>query len=41
MVAGRNGQTDERALAECIRQWLIAHHGVGPAQRQLAGAGGL
>ncbi|MCW2638798.1 MAG: hypothetical protein JWP76_1104 [Dactylosporangium sp.] len=41
MVAGRNGEADERVWAERIRQWLIANGGVGPAQRQLVGAGGL
>jgi hypothetical protein len=41
MVAGRNGQADERVWAECIRSWLEEHDGVGPAQRQLVGAGGL
>jgi hypothetical protein len=41
MVAGRNGQADERVWAERIRQWLIEHDGIGPAQRQLVGAGGL
>lgn len=41
MVAGRNGQADERAWAELIRQHLIANDGRAPRQRQLVGAGGL
>jgi hypothetical protein len=41
MVAGRNGQADERAWAERIRQHLIANDGQAPRQRQLVGAGGL
>jgi hypothetical protein len=41
MVAGRNGQADERAWAERIRQHLVANDGQAPRQRQLVGAGGL
>jgi hypothetical protein len=41
MVAGRNGQANERVWAERIRQHLIANEGRAPRQRQLVGAGGL
>ena len=41
MVAGRNGEADERVSAERIRSWLDENGGFGPAQRQLVGAGGL
>jgi hypothetical protein len=41
MVAGRNGEADERGWAERIRQHLIANNGRVPRQRQLVGAGGL
>jgi hypothetical protein len=40
MVAGRDGEADERVWAERIRSRLDEHDGIGPAQRQLAGAGG-
>jgi hypothetical protein len=38
MVAGRNGQADERLWAERIRQHLVANGGQAPRQRQLVGA---
>jgi hypothetical protein len=41
MVAGRNGEADERAWAERIRRRLIEHDGRAPRQRQLVGSGGL
>jgi hypothetical protein len=41
MVAGRNGQADERAWAERIRRHLVENGGQAPRQRQLVGAGGL
>ncbi len=41
MVAGRNGQADERVWAERIRQHLLANDGQAPRQRLLVGAGGL
>lgn len=41
MIAGRNGEADERAWAERIRAYLDEHDGRAPRQRQLVGAGGL
>lgn len=41
IVAGRNGEADERVWTERIRRHLTEHAGVGPRQRQLVGSGGL
>jgi hypothetical protein len=41
MVAGRNGEGDERVRAERIRGWLDENNGIGPAQRPLVGTGRL
>jgi hypothetical protein len=41
MVAGRNGEVDERVRAERIHQHLVANGGHASRQRQLVGSGGL